>query len=332
MIEYKDEIGNYDYSDETESEIIDQSEEVTFTCEEAASRLDGWLTFFMEGYSRAYVKKLIVEGKVSVNGTTAQKAGMSVRKGDIVKVLKEEPKPPEAVPQKIDINVIYEDQDIIVVDKERGMVVHPAPGNRDKTLVNALLYKYENRLSDINGVLRPGIVHRIDKDTSGILVVARNNQAHQKLAALFKTHEIKREYQGICKGVLPVDKGVIKTNIGRHPGDRKKMAVVKSGGKEAVTHFCVTERFDKYTSFEALLETGRTHQIRVHMAYIGHPIAGDEIYGGKDEFGIEPGQILHAKTLGFKHPGTDRYVEFHSELPDYFEKVRNIIMERQYGR
>ncbi|HBN84614.1 MAG TPA: RNA pseudouridine synthase [Clostridiales bacterium] len=337
---YKDEnINSYntfledesDYTDETGPDPEDSIEEITIECTEDAPRLDVFLTSLPGEYSRAYIKKLIVEDKVRINGTVAKKAGMPVRKGQMITVLLEKPELLTASPQDIDLPVVYEDDDIIIVDKPRGMVVHPAPGNRDKTMVNALMFKYRDKLSDINGVLRPGIVHRIDKDTSGLLVVARNNAAHQNLALLFKKHDIKRVYTGICKGVLPVDKGIIKAAIGRHPGDRKKMAVVKTGGKEAVTRFQATERLDHYTVFDAELETGRTHQIRVHMAYIGHPIAGDDVYGGKDDFGIEPGQILHAKTLGFVHPGNGSYMEFHSELPEYFNMALQEIRERQKG-
>lgn len=322
-----------DFTEETGPELDQEGsvEEIQLICSEDASRLDILLTSMLGEYSRAYVKKLITDQKVQVNGIVAQKAGMQVKKDYCVTVLLEKPGLLTAEPQDIDIPVVYEDEDIIIVNKPRGMVVHPAPGNRDKTMVNALMFKYRDQLSDINGVLRPGIVHRIDKDTSGLLVVARNNPTHQKLALLFKDHDIKREYVGICKGVLPVDKGIIKTAIGRHPTDRKKMAVVRTGGKDAVTRFRVTERLDKYTVFKAELETGRTHQIRVHMAYIGHPIAGDDLYGGKDDFNIGPGQVLHAQTLGFVHPGTGQYMEFNSELPEYFNQVILEIQERQKG-
>jgi 23S rRNA pseudouridine1911/1915/1917 synthase len=310
----------------------EQAEILDIECTEDSVRLDVFLASCITEYSRSYIKKLITEGKVRVDGEVAKKAGLSLKKGRIVTVLMEEPELLTVEPQDIPVNVVYEDEDIIIVDKPRGMTVHPAPGNRDRTLVNALMFKYKDKLSDINGVLRPGIVHRIDKDTSGLLVVARNNAAHQNLAKLFKVHDIKREYIGICKGVLPADKGVIKTNIGRHPTDRKKMAVLASGGKEAVTRFRAVERFDSFTVFEAELETGRTHQIRVHMAYIGHPIAGDPVYGGgKDNLNIGPGQILHAKTLGFAHPRTGKYMEFHTDMPEYFKIALETIKERQKG-
>jgi 23S rRNA pseudouridine1911/1915/1917 synthase len=210
----------------------EQAEILDIECTEDSVRLDVFLASCITEYSRSYIKKLITEGKVRVDGEVAKKAGLSLKKGRIVTVLMEEPELLTVEPQDIPVNVVYEDEDIIIVDKPRGMTVHPAPGNRDRTLVNALMFKYKDKLSDINGVLRPGIVHRIDKDTSGLLVVARNNAAHQNLAKLFKVHDIKREYIGICKGVLPADKGVIKTNIGRHPTDRKKWRFWQAGARK----------------------------------------------------------------------------------------------------
>jgi 23S rRNA pseudouridine1911/1915/1917 synthase len=222
--------------------------------------------------------------------------------------------------EKINIDILYEDDDIIVVNKPKGMVVHPAAGNYTGTLVNALMEYCGDRLSDINGVIRPGIVHRIDKDTSGVLVVAKSNTAHEKLSDMFKDHDITRRYVAIVEGIIREDTGKIDAPIGRHLVDRKKMAVNTKNGRHAVTHFKVLERFKDATCVELTLETGRTHQIRVHMSYIGYPIIGDEVYGRKKQrYGIT-GQVLHAETLGFKHPITGSYMEFSTDIPEYFKR------------
>ena len=224
----------------------------------------------------------------------------------------------EVVAQNIPIDVVYEDKDLLVVNKPKGMVVHPAPGNPDKTLVNALLYHCKGQLSGINGVIRPGIVHRIDKDTSGLLVIAKNDAAHNGLSEQFAVHSIKREYHAICYGNVKTDSGTINAPIGRHPINRKQMAITPNNSKNAITHYEVIERFSKFTYIKCHLETGRTHQIRVHMSSLGHPIAGDEVYGPKKPIKLLAGQCLHAKVLGFTHPITKQEMLFDSELPQYF--------------
>jgi len=269
--------------------------------------------------SRTFVQSLIEQGYVLVNGT-CKKANYKVRPGDQVYVCIPRAKPLNVKPQDIPIDILYEDEDVVVVNKPAGMVVHPAPGSWDKTLVNALLFHCRS-LSGINGVLRPGIVHRIDKDTSGILVVAKNDEAHQALAEQIKAHRVKRRYVAIVHGVVAENSGTIDAPIGRDPKERKRMAVVFQNSKPAVTHYRVLERFRAFTFLEAHLETGRTHQIRVHMHYINHPVLGDPLYGPKrNVFGLE-GQMLHAATLGFIHPRTREYLEFEAELPPVFAGV-----------
>lgn len=246
--------------------------------------------------------------------------------GDLVTVAMPEPKELLIEAQDIDIEIVYEDDDLLIVNKPQGMVVHPAPGNPDKTLVNAIMYHCKGKLSSINGVIRPGIVHRIDKNTSGLLVVAKNNNAHKKLAEQFAVHSITREYEMICSGRVDWDKKTVDTLIGRNPKNRLKMSVIKSGGKRSVTHFEVLEDLSGFTYMKATLETGRTHQIRVHSSYLKHPIIGDNIYGYPiKKFAHLEGQMLHARKLGFIHPTTGEYLEFTSDLPDYFKKALNII-------
>jgi 23S rRNA pseudouridine1911/1915/1917 synthase len=274
----------------------------------------------MEDASRSYIKKLINEGRVKINGEAA-KASSSVKEGDIITVEMPRTKKHRAEPQDMPVDIVYEDDDIIVVDKKRGMVVHPAPGNIDGTLVNALLYHCRGRLSSINGVERPGIVHRIDKDTSGILVVAKTDAAHRELVRMFSRHNIKREYLAIVKGVVTENKARIQAPVGRHPADRKKMAVNTKNGRYAVTRFEVLERFRNATLIKVELETGRTHQIRVHMSYIGHPLIGDEVYGRKSDKYQITGQALHARSLGFEHPVMKQRMEFESEPPEDFQKL-----------
>jgi len=297
-------------------------EEIRLVCDDEASRIDAWLSSKLDRFSRSYVRKLIDDGLVTVNGKSV-KASHKLKKGEEILVKVPEPERLEVRAEKIDIEVLYEDKDIIVVNKPKGMVVHPAAGNYSGTLVNALMEYCGDSLSDINGVIRPGIVHRIDKDTSGVLVVAKNNRAHEKLASLLKTHDIKRIYVAIVNGIIPEERGKIDAPIGRHPVDRKKMAVNLKTGKRAVTRFKVLERFKNATYVELELETGRTHQIRVHMSYIGHPVMGDEVYGrAKKETGVR-GQVLHAKVLGFAHPETGEYMEFEAKMPEYFEELLN---------
>lgn len=295
---------------------------VKIKADEKGDRLDVFLSESeeLEGRSRSFIQKLIKEGKIAVNGKM-KKAKYSVKPGDEIEVeIEEEEEDGKPEPQNIDLNIIYEDEDLAVVYKPQGMVVHPADGNKDGTLVNALLYHMDS-LSDINGGdIRPGIVHRIDKDTSGVLLVAKNNKAHESLAKQLEEHSVTRKYLALVEGRIKEDKGTVDAPIGRNPSDRKKMAVVE-GGRRAVTHFRVVERFEDNTLVEAQLETGRTHQIRVHMKYIKHPVVGDPVYGiRKQRFRLE-GQLLHAHTIGFIHPSTGEYMEFSYPLPDYFEEV-----------
>lgn len=294
-------------------------DEIILTAENGISdRLDKYISENTE-LSRSYAAKLASDGLISVNGVSADKK-YKLKGGERIVIEVPEPESLEAVPQNIPLDIVYEDDYIIVVNKPQGMVVHPAPGNPDGTLVNGLLYHCS--LSGINGVIRPGIVHRIDKDTSGLLVVAKTNAAHESLAEQLKERKALRRYYCIVNGNIREDEGVIDKPIGRHPIDRKRMAVV-AGGREAVTHYKVLERFKGYSLVECRLETGRTHQIRVHMAYIGHSIVGDPVYGIKKERFKTDGQLLHAKTIGFVHPVTGELMEFDSELPEYFTKILN---------
>ena len=290
------------------------------THDDAEKRLDVWITAKLGNISRSYAEKLINDGSITVNGKTV-KSGYKLRNADRVDVRMPEPKTLEVKAEAIALDILYEDEDIIVINKPRGMVVHPAAGNYTGTLVNALLEHCSGSLSDINGVIRPGIVHRIDKDTSGVLVVAKNNSAHGKLSERLKEHDIQRVYIAVAEGLIREDSGKIDAPIGRHPVERKKMAVNTRNGRRAVTHFRVLERLNSATLLELRLETGRTHQIRVHMSYIGHPLIGDTVYGRKKQkYGFE-GQALHAMLLGFIHPGTGKYVEFSAEPPEEFLKL-----------
>lgn len=287
--------------------------------DEEGDRLDVYLADQFVDMSRSYIQKIIKDKKVTVNGKI-EKSKYLVKEEDKIVIEIPKPKVLEVVPQDIPIEIVYEDDDIIIVNKPQGMVVHPAPGNYEGTLVNAILYHCKGNLSSINGVIRPGIVHRIDKDTSGILMIAKNNNAHNCLAEQLKDHSITREYEFICYGVFKEDNVTVDRPIGRNPKDRLKMAIVPNG-KRAVTHFEVIERFNGYTHVRARLETGRTHQIRVHAMSINHPLVGDPVYGPKNSKIKLNGQALHAKKLGFIHPTTKEYIEFDSELPDYFQKL-----------
>lgn len=300
--------------------------------EDAGARLDAFLAGKMEK-TRSSVQKLIEEENVRLNGAPAAK-NARLREGDRVEATEPPPEVLDVKPQNIPLDIVYEDQDLLVVNKPKGMVVHPAAGNPDGTLVNALLFHCGDSLSGINGVIRPGIVHRIDKDTSGLLIVAKNDRAHQSLAEQIAVHSFTRIYNAVVYGIVKEEEGTVSAPIGRHPTDRKRMAVLSSGGREAVTHYRVLERFPGFTLVECRLETGRTHQIRVHMAHIGHPVAGDPVYGPKKCITELQGQCLHARVIGFIHPATGEYLEFDSGLPPYFErfleKLRRSGKERDF--
>ncbi len=281
-------------------------------------RVDKYLAEACPHLTRSYIQKLIEEGGVTVNNVPCNKKTM-VTEGDIVSFDIPEPKELEVSEEAIPLNIVYEDDSLIVVNKPRGMVVHPANGNQEGTLVNALLYHCKGRLSSINGVIRPGIVHRIDKDTSGILLVAKTDQAHLSLAEQIKEHSVKREYVALLDGVINTDGGTVDKPIGRSEKDRKKMAITLRNSRYAVTHYEVLERYVGYCLVKCRLETGRTHQIRVHMASLGHPVTGDTVYGAKKQKLFQRGQLLHAKTIGFIHPKSGEYMEFTSELPEEFQ-------------
>lgn len=291
--------------------IVEQSYEGT--------RVDQYISDNISELSRTYIKKLIDDGKITVNAKQV-KASYKLQEKDVVLVELPKPEPLEIEPQNIPLDIVYEDDHVLIVHKAQGMVVHPAPGNYKDTLVNALLYHIE-KLSDINGVLRPGIVHRIDKDTSGLLAVAKSDLAHKSLSAQLKEHTITRKYTALVEGIIQEETGIIDAPIGRHSKDRKKMTVTDRNAKNAKTHFKVLKRFNKYTLVECRLETGRTHQIRVHMSYIDHPVVGDLTYGLKRQKLYSKGQLLHASTIGFDHPETGEYMEFNCPIPEYFEKV-----------
>lgn len=284
----------------------------------AGIRIDKWISDELEDMTRSSVQKLMEDGNVLVDGKPILKS-CKLKAGQIVTVNVPDPQPLEAVPQDIPIEIVYEDDELLVVNKPKGMVVHPAAGNPDGTLVNALLYHCRGKLSSINGVIRPDIVHRIDKNTSGLLVVAKTDQAHNSLAEQIKEHSFTREYQAICVGSFKEKTGTVDAPIGRSSYDRKKMCVTERNSKNAVTHYEVLSENGGHSLLRFRLETGRTHQIRVHCAYIGHPVLGDDVYG-KAYKGTE-GQCLHAKILGFVHPATGEYIEFDSELPEYFQKL-----------
>lgn len=283
-------------------------------------RIDRFLSNALENLSRSYVQKLLKDGNVIVNGKIV-KANYKVNQGDEIQVRIPEPEIPDILPEDIPLDILYEDDDILVVNKPKGMVVHPAPGHYSHTLVNAVMFHCGNCLSGINGVMRPGIVHRIDMDTTGSLLICKNDRAHQILAEELKAHSITRRYHAVVHGNLKEDTGTVSAPIGRHPTDRKKMSTRAPHGRHAVTHYKVLERFGDYTYIECELETGRTHQIRVHMASIGHPILGDAIYGPvKCPFKLQ-GQTLHAKILGITHPTSGEYMEFDAPLPEYFSNL-----------
>ena len=296
-------------------------------CAEGAVRLDKFLATADIGISRSMAVTLIESSQVSVNEKPCDKK-QKLSVGDRVDVTVPDPVPYEAKAENIPLEIVYEDSDLLVVNKPKGMVVHPAAGNYEGTLVNALLWHCGDSLSGIGGEKRPGIVHRIDKDTSGLLIVAKNDASHTALAAQIKAHSFTREYEAVVFGTVKDDRGTVDAPIGRHPVDRKRMCITPKNSKNAVTHYEVIARYKGYTHIRCVLETGRTHQIRVHMASLGHPVAGDPVYGVKNERVGFPGQCLHARKIGFIHPSTGAYLEFQSDLPPYFQeflrKVENI--------
>lgn len=283
-------------------------------------RIDKCICNYMNSLSRSYIQKLIKDGNVFINDVPV-KSNYQVKVDDKVRFIIPDNVEPDIPAQDIPLDIMYEDKDVLIINKPKNMVVHPAPGHYEGTIVNAVMYHCRDALSGINGVMRPGIVHRIDKDTTGSLIICKNDEAHNCIAAQLKEHSINRRYRAIVWGRVSRDEGVIDAPIGRHPTDRKKMAINQKNGKRAVTHYQVLERFEKFTYIECRLETGRTHQIRVHMTSIGHPLLGDEVYSNaKSPYKVD-GQTLHAMTLGFIHPSTKEYIEFEAPLPEYFEEI-----------
>ena len=318
---------------EAERSII----ELEVSSEDAGARLDAFIGWNADELSRSYAVKLIGSGRVTVNGSVVQSKKQSLAEGDRVVIDMPEPERLDVKAEDIPLEIVYEDDDVLVVNKPRGMVVHPGPGNWSGTLVNAVMHHCGDSLSTINGVIRPGIVHRIDKDTSGLLMIAKNDRAHESLADQLRVHSVTREYTALCFDNIPDEEITIDAPIGRDPRNRMRRAVSGSGSRDAVTHIKVLERFGRYTLVRARLETGRTHQIRVHMAYIHHPLVGDEMYGPHSQSARiagskVSGQLLHAGTLGFVHPRTGEYMEFHSELPEIFAGVLDALREHGTGR
>lgn len=299
-------------------------EEYELTADESGERIDKFLSRNYENLSRSYIQKLLKDGNIIVN-KLAVKANYKIASGDVIHIRIPESEPLDILPENIPLDILYEDSDILIVNKPKGMVVHPSPGHYTHTLVNAVLYHCGGNLSGINGVIRPGIVHRIDMNTTGSLLICKNDRAHQILAEQLKEHSITRRYHAIVHGNIKEDSGTVDAPIGRHPADRKKMSTKSQHGRHAVTHYRVLERFGSYTYIECELETGRTHQIRVHMSSIGHPILGDDVYGpARCPFKLE-GQTLHAKTLGIVHPSTKEYMEFDAPLPQYFQNLLTML-------
>ena len=291
---------------------------ITVSDEFSSQRIDKALSSLTD-FTRSHIQRILENGEVTVNGKTASK-GLRLTAGDEIRFTPPEPVEIEAKPENIPLDVVYGDSDLLVVNKPRGMVVHPAAGNYDGTLVNALLYHCGDSLSGINGVIRPGIVHRIDKDTSGLLIVAKNDFAHERLAEQIKEHSFKRQYRAVVHGGFKEPQGTVNAPIGRSPKDRKKMCVTERNSRSAVSHYEVLDSNGKFSYIRVTLETGRTHQIRVHMSHIGHPVAGDPVYGPKNGVTSLGGQCLHAGLIGFVHPRDGRYIELEADLPDYFTK------------
>lgn len=299
--------------------------------EETNLRIDQYLSGKNTELTRTLVQKYINDGVIKVNGKNNIKCSYKVKIGDQIEIDDVQDEMTDILPENIPLDIVYEDDDIAIVNKPKGMVVHPGNGNYSSTMVNALMYSHKDKLSSINGIIRPGIVHRIDKDTSGLLVVAKNDKAHKVLSDKFKEHDITREYICLVKGIIGKDNITIKLPIGRSEKDRKKMAVTNKNAREAITHIHVTQRFKKsgYTLVSVKLETGRTHQIRVHMSHIGYPIVGDNVYSnGKNEFGIE-GQMLHARVLGFVHPITNKYMQWEVEPSKEFRDIVELLKQRE---
>ena len=296
-----------------------------YTVEESQSgmRLDKFLTEIYPDQTRSFLQKLVKSGEIKVNGKPVIKAGFVVEGGDQVSASIPTPQAVEIEAENIPLDILYEDADVLIVNKPKGMVVHPSAGHYSGTLVNAIMYHCADSLSGINGEIRPGIVHRIDMDTTGALIICKNDAAHVDIAEQIKEHTVTRRYRGIVCGVVKEDEGTIEGAIGRHPTQRKKMAINEKNGKPAITHYKVLQRFAKYTYMEFQLETGRTHQIRVHMASIGHPLLGDELYGNPKNLAMKglQGQTLHAMLIGFVHPSTHEYMEFEAPLPEYFQNL-----------
>lgn len=302
-----------------------QVQEFVVEAEQAGERLDRYLTLIYADQSRSFFQKLIKNGNVKVNEKEITKAGYVMDEGDVVTASIPAAQSVAIEAENIPLDILYEDADVLIVNKPKGMVVHPSAGHYSGTLVNAIMYHCADSLSGINGEIRPGIVHRIDMDTTGALIVCKNDMAHTDIAEQIKEHTVTRRYRGIVCGIVKEDEGTIEGAIGRHPTQRKKMAINEKNGKPAITHYKVLQRFAKYTYMEFQLETGRTHQIRVHMASIGHPLLGDELYGNPRNLAMKglQGQTLHAMIIGFIHPSTHEYMEFEAPLPEYFQNLLN---------
>ena len=301
----------------------EQKYEIEIEAEQQGVRIDLVLSTALAETSRSFIQKLFEKDKISVNGKICDSKKYKVKTGDIIEIIIPEPEMLSVEAEDIPLDIVYEDEDVLVVNKPKGMVVHPAVGNYNGTLVNAIMYHCGDRLSSINGVIRPGIVHRIDKDTSGLLMIAKNDAAHESLSKQLAEHSITRRYRALVYHNFKEEEGTVNAPIGRDPKNRLRQAVTELNSKHAVTHYRVLERFGAYTLIEAELETGRTHQIRVHMAHLKHPLVGDVVYGPKKHTIKADGQMLHAKVLGFVHPRTGEYMEFDSELPAYFEEILN---------
>jgi len=300
-------------------------EKITLVCEENSVRIDKYIN--IDGITRAAVQKMIENGSITVNGNHT-KNNYKLKSGDVIEIIPEEPQDANICAEDIPIDIVYEDDDLLVVNKPQGMVVHPAPGNYSGTLVNALMYHCKDGLSGINGVLRPGIVHRIDKDTSGLLLVAKNDKAHLSLSEQIQKKSVKREYVCVCEGIVKPSKGIVDAPIGRDPSNRLKMAVTPVNSKHAVTHFEVLEHYENASLVKCVLETGRTHQIRVHMKYIGFPVMGDPVYAKSNPMKLS-GQALHARVIGFIHPTSGEYMEFSVDTPEEFTNLTRKLSANQ---